>query len=170
VLVLDEPTNDLDMETLDLLEALLQDYTGTLFLVSHDRAFLDNVVTQSIAYEGDAKWREYVGGYSDWVRQRSAASAPQEAKRKATAPSRRKSPATKLSFNETRELEALPAAIEALEHEQAQITRELGRAGLYRDQPERVKALQDRYTAIENELMHKLARWEALEARQQVER
>ena len=168
VLVLDEPTNDLDMETLDLLEALLQDYAGTLFLVSHDRAFLDNVVTQSIAYEGDAKWREYVGGYSDWVRQRNAASAPQEAKRKATAPSRRRTPSTKLSFNETRELEALPAAIQALEHEQAEITRELGRAGLYRDQPERVKALQDRYTAIESELMHKLARWEELEARQKV--
>jgi len=74
VLVLDEPTNDLDMETLDLLEQLLQDYDGTVLLVSHDRAFLDAVVTQTIAYEGDGRWREYVGGYSDWIAQRPAAS------------------------------------------------------------------------------------------------
>jgi ATP-binding cassette subfamily F protein uup len=132
--------------------------------VSHDRAFLDNVVTQSIAYEGDAKWREYVGGYSDWVRQRSAASTPQDAKHKGAAPRVRTS-STKLSFRETRELEALPAAIAALESEQAGITAQLGDSALYRDEPGRVQALQARYTEIEAELMRKLARWEALEAK-----
>jgi ATP-binding cassette subfamily F protein uup len=169
VLVLDEPTNDLDIETLELLEALLQDYTGTLFLVSHDRAFLDNVVTQSIAFEAEGTWREYVGGYSDWLRQRSAPE-PQETKRKVAAlpPPRRRAPSTKLSFKEARELESLPAAIRTLEDEQADITRELADAGLYRAQPDRVKALQERYTAIENELMRNLARWEELEARQKV--
>jgi ATP-binding cassette subfamily F protein uup len=171
VLVLDEPTNDLDIETLELLESLLQDYGGTLFLVSHDRAFLDNVVTQSIAFEGDGVLREYVGGYSDWVRQR-AAPQPKETKGKeaatpASAPApRRKGPsAAKLTFKETRELEALPAAIAALEAEQAEITTQLGDPALYRDAPERVQALQARYTTIEAELMHQLSRWEALEAR-----
>ena len=175
VLVLEEPTNDLDIETLELLESLLQDYAGTLFLVSHDRAFLDNVVTQSIAFEGDGVLREYVGGYSDWVRQR-AASATKESKSKA-APAPPAAPGgaatkaakvVKLTFKETRELEALPRKIAALEEEQARITAELGDAALYRDQPERVKALQQRYTAIESELMQNLARWEALEARQKM--
>jgi ABC transport system ATP-binding/permease protein len=181
VLVLDEPTNDLDIETLELLEALLQDYRGTLFLVSHDRAFLDNVVTQSIAFEGDGKLREYAGGYSDYVRQRSAiaqvetpgaranaTTRPRNAADQApAAPLRKKASASaKLSYKETRELESLPQSIEALEQEQAAITRELADPALYRDQPERVQALQKRYAEIENHLMESLARWEALEARQ----
>jgi ATP-binding cassette subfamily F protein uup len=167
VLVLDEPTNDLDIETLELLEALLQDYTGTIFLVSHDRAFLDNVVTQSIVFEGDGVLREYVGGYSDWLRQRPAVA--EEKARKPDAPKalRQTPPAKtqKLTYNETRELEALPAAIAALEAEQAGITRTLGDAMLYRDEPQRVGALQKRYADIETELMERLARWEDLEAR-----
>ncbi|HYH43820.1 MAG TPA: ATP-binding cassette domain-containing protein [Burkholderiales bacterium] len=172
VLVLDEPTNDLDIETLELLESLLQDYTGTLFLVSHDRAFLDNVVTQSIAFEGDGVLREYVGGYSDWVRQRetrvpaeSARKAP-EVKEPAAQPARQKSPGAKLTYKETRELAALPEAIAALEKEQAEITEGLADPAIYRDDPKRVKALQQRHVAIEGELMRSLARWEELETRE----
>jgi ATP-binding cassette subfamily F protein uup len=170
VLVLDEPTNDLDIETLELLESLLQDYSGTLFLVSHDRAFLDNVVTQSIVFEGDGVLREFVGGYSDWVRQRAAAdsvrkeSAPKEA---AAQPARQKAPgAPKLTYKETRELAALPEAIAALEKEQAEITQALVDPAIYRDDPKRVKVLNERHAAIEAELMQSLARWAELEARQ----
>jgi ATP-binding cassette subfamily F protein uup len=177
VLVLDEPTNDLDIETLELLESLLQEYGGTLFLVSHDRAFLDNVVTQSIAFEGDGVLREYVGGYSDWVRQRSApavtvskdtktAQTPQ----KSAPPARQKSGGSaKLSFKETRELASLPETIAALEREQSDITAALADPEVYRDEPARVQALQQRYTAIETELMENLARWEALEAKQRLD-
>jgi ATP-binding cassette subfamily F protein uup len=167
VLVLDEPTNDLDIETLELLESLLQDYDGTLFLVSHDREFLDNVVTQVIAFEGDGVLREYVGGYSDWQQQRAAAAAaPSAAKPGATAPRPKRTASTqKLSFKETRELEAMPAKIASLEREQTEITAALADASLYRDQPARVQALQQRYASIEEELMTCLARWEELDAR-----
>jgi ATP-binding cassette subfamily F protein uup len=168
VLVLDEPTNDLDLETLELLESLLQDYTGTLFLVSHDRAFLDNVVTQSIGFEGDGVVREYAGGYSDWVRQREA---PAEAKssepvRRAQPQPRREKTSLKLSYKETRELETLPERIAALEAEQAGIASQLADAAVYRDEPGGVQTLQNRYSAIEDELTQCLARWEELEARQ----
>jgi ATP-binding cassette subfamily F protein uup len=169
VLVLDEPTNDLDIETLELLESLLLDYGGTLFLVSHDRAFLDNVVTEVIAFEGDGVLREYVGGYSDWLRQRSAP-AKKEKKTPVSRPAAdaaraKASTPAKLTFKETRELEALPGTIAALESEQSDVTRQLADSALYRDEPERVKALQARYTWIEAELMRWLARWEELEAR-----
>jgi ATP-binding cassette subfamily F protein uup len=139
--------------------------------VSHDRAFLDNVVTQVIAFEGDGVLREYVGGYSDWQRQRVAPARTGTAKPAATkpaAPVREKSRPVKLSYKETRELESLPQTISALEAEQSQITAQLSDAELYRTDPERVKALQARYGAIENELMESLARWEALEAKQAV--
>ncbi len=168
MLILDEPTNDLDIETLELLEALLQDYAGTLFLVSHDRAFLDNVVTQSIVFEGDGVLKEYVGGYADWLRQRPALETEQRSPKAATAKSERqqsRQKPTKLSFKEARELEALPASIAALEAEQADITRSLADAKLYKDEPERVGSLQRRYSDIESELMERLARWEDLEAR-----
>ena len=171
VLVLDEPTNDLDIETLELLEELLQQYDGTLFLVSHDRAFLDNVVTQVIAFEGEGTLREYVGGYSDWLRQRPAPvptepakAAPAKASGPVREPAARARP-VKLSFKEARELEALPGKIEALEAEQAEITGKLGDADLYRRDAEQVKALHARYAAIEAELMESLARWETLEAK-----
>jgi ATP-binding cassette subfamily F protein uup len=168
MLVLDEPTNDLDIETLELLEALLQDYTGTIFLVSHDRAFLDNVVTQSIVFEGAGVLREYAGGYSDWLRQRPAAVLDRtprkpEAPRAVRTASQQRT--QKLTYNETRELEALPAAIGALEAEQAEITRSLADATLYKDEPQRVATLQKRYGDIEAELMERLTRWEDLEAR-----
>ncbi len=170
VLVLDEPTNDLDIETLELLEALLQDYRGTLFLVSHDRAFLDNVVTQVIAFEGNGVLREYAGGYTDWQRQRvahpenaPAPNKPPERKPPSRAP--RSRPPSRLTFKETRELEAMPERIAGLEREQETITRELADPGLYRERPERVRELQERYAAVEDELMECLARWEELEAR-----
>ncbi len=127
VLVLDEPTNDLDIESLELLEAALQDYAGTILLVSHDRAFLDNVVTQTLAAEGDGTWKEYAGGYSDYLRQRTV-QKDEAAPKKSIAP-REKSKA-KLSYKETRELEALPREIEALEAEQQAARGEDGRARL----------------------------------------
>ena len=173
VLVLDEPTNDLDIETLELLEELLQDYAGTLFLVSHDRAFLDNVVTQTIASEGEGVWKEYAGGYSDWQRVRSSAkseasAAPRgqkvggRAKRAPAAPEPAKAG---ISYKEERELAELPVKIDALEKEQAQITAALADAALYRDHPEQVKQLNLRFAALEAQLASALSRWEELEAK-----
>ena len=169
VLVLDEPTNDLDIETLELLEALLQDYAGTLFLVSHDRAFLDNVVTQSIAFEGEGGWREYVGGYSDWLRQRSARAGAGAETRKTPLrrPSRRRARFQQNSRSRKRASSKRCPPRSRRWKPSRPTSRARSRIGdLYRDEPERVKALQERYTAIENELMRSLARWEALETRQ----
>ena len=167
VLVLDEPTNDLDIETLELLESLLQEYEGTLFLVSHDRAFLDNVVTQTIAYEGEGRWKEYAGGYEDWKRASAAtpaapdaAAEPAAAKADTRAPRRK----TKLSFNEARELERIPARLEALESEQAALAARLADPALYQDRSVDLKALNARHAEIEEELSRLLERWEALEA------
>jgi len=173
VLVLDEPTNDLDIETLELLEELLQDYSGTLFLVSHDRAFLDNVVTQTIASEGEGVWKEYAGGYSDWHRVKTSAKPVTGLARrgqKSDGRARKAPPGpapakTRLSFKEERELTELQIKIDALETEQKQITAALADAALYRDQPEQVKQLNLRFTALEKELAAALARWEQLEAK-----
>ncbi len=168
-IVLDEPTNDLDIETLELLEELLQDYKGTVFLVSHDRAFLDNVVTQVIAAEGDGYWKEYVGGYEDWERQRPAAgSSPAQAVKKETPPAKsaepekKSAPKVKLSFKEQRELDGLPERLAALEKEQADLTARLADPALYRDAPELAR-LQARVAVIEDEQLSALERWEALE-------
>jgi len=166
VLVLDEPTNDLDIETLELLESLLQEYAGTLFLVSHDREFLDNVVTQTIASEGGGEWKEYAGGYSDWQRVRSKLAAPERAKRKTAAlEPRRRTQSNKLGYKEGRELAELPARLQALEREQAEIAGKLADPALYRDRAGEVKELQLRHAAIEAELTQLLARWEELEAK-----
>jgi ATP-binding cassette subfamily F protein uup len=168
VLVLDEPTNDLDIETLELLESLLQEYAGTLFLVSHDREFLDNVVTQTIASEGGGDWKEYAGGYSDWQRVRSRDSrAPEAAKPKTAAlePRRRTQSKGKLGYKEERELAELPDRLEALEKEQGEIAGRLADPALYRDRPREVKPLQARHAAIEKELTQFLARWEELEGK-----
>jgi ATP-binding cassette subfamily F protein uup len=176
VLVLDEPTNDLDIETLDLLEELLQGYAGTVFLVSHDRRFLDNVVTSTIAWEGDPAyggreglWREYEGGYEDWKRQRERARVPVAAPPSVAAPpaspARPPAPRGKLSYKEQRELESLPARIAALEAEQQHIATRLASAELYTREPQSVPALQTRHEAIEAELMQALERWEALGSR-----
>ena len=172
VLVLDEPTNDLDIETLELLEELLAQYDGTLFLVSHDRAFLDNVVTQVIAFEGEGKLMEYVGGYEDWVRVKKFAATQQVPKSEtpakqapAVAAPKSKS-SSKLSFKEQRELEDIPQRISTLESEQEEITTTLSVANLYRDNPSHAKQLQMRNALIEEELLLLIARWEELESRQ----
>jgi ATP-binding cassette subfamily F protein uup len=169
VLVLDEPTNDLDIETLDLLETLLQDYAGTVFLVSHDRRFVDNVATSLIVAEGEGRWREYEGGIEDWLLQRARAPQPASATpapaAPAAAPPARSATPRKLGYKEQRELAELPARIEALEAEQRDLAAELATPALYTDEPRRVAALQARYEAIDTELLQALERWEALEAR-----
>jgi ABC transport system ATP-binding/permease protein len=178
VLVLDEPTNDLDIDTLELLEELLQSYAGTVFLVSHDRRFLDNVVTSTIVWEGDVSpglWREYEGGYEDWRTQRERAAALQEAARLAP-PAKAPPPAVasstravakprKLSYKEQRELDALPARIEALEVEQKELGVLMASADFYAGDPVRVESAQMRYAQIDDELLQALERWEMLGAR-----
>ncbi|MBB6576844.1 ATP-binding cassette subfamily F protein uup [Comamonas odontotermitis] len=181
VLVLDEPTNDLDIDTLDLLEELLQQYDGTVFLVSHDRTFLDNVVTSIIAAEGDGHWREYEGSVQDWLIQSrrardiaeqqasaQASKAAKEAKAAAPAPVTASAttpaaqPKRKLSYKDQRELDQLPARIEALETEQKAIQAELSDGSLYNSDYERAVSLQQRDAVIEEELLEALMRWEAL--------
>jgi ATP-binding cassette subfamily F protein uup len=168
LVVLDEPTNDLDIESLELLEQKLQDYSGTLLLVSHDRRFLDNVVTQTIAAEGNGQWREYVGGYSDWLKQRpaattSAAKVSAPAKRENTAPTASPKPRTKLSFKEQRELDSLPREIEALESEQGELTTRMSSPDYHRQGAEQLRADRKRLEEIEALLLAKFERWEALE-------
>ena len=172
VMVLDEPTNDLDIETLDLLEDLLARYDGTVFLVSHDRAFLDNVVTQVIAAEGEGDWKEYAGGYEDWLRTRPAAVpavAPVVPATPKTAPPPRKEAApdrpAKLSWKEQRELEGLPDRIAALETQQADVQARLGDPTLYKDAPQEVPVLKAQLEALEKDIDAALSRWEALESR-----
>ena len=172
LLVLDEPTNDLDIDTLELLEQLLQDYSGTVLIVSHDRTFLDNVVTQSIVFEGDGKLTEIVGGYADWLawkqrQQRAASETSQAAAPKSPASTASDKPAAKnkLSYKEVRELESLPGQIQALETEQAGVAQKLADPVLYQSAPQDAAALSARGEAIESELLEALARWEALEAK-----
>ncbi|SNX29320.1 ATP-binding cassette, subfamily F, uup [Polynucleobacter meluiroseus] len=186
VLVLDEPTNDLDIDTLDLLEQLLQEYKGTVFLVSHDRYFLDNVVTSIIANEGDGFWREYEGGYEDWKIQKArsdkiraanaggkGASTPKSVEKPA-APVVQVAPAVsvavksnvqKLNGKERHELEALPLQIEVLETEQADIGLEMSRPELYKNEPELAASMQARLSEVTSDLEKKLQRWEQLLSR-----
>ncbi|WP_310447218.1 ATP-binding cassette domain-containing protein [Thiobacillus sp.] len=167
LLVLDEPTNDLDIDTLELLEELLQEYSGTVLIVSHDRTFLDNVVTQSIVFEGDGKLTEIVGGYGDWLAWKNRQSQPQPVKAEAPKPAVSKSAAkSKLSFKEARELEALPALIQQLETEQMDIAGRLADPALYQTDAKGVAKLQARSEAIDDELLEALTRWEVLEAKQ----
>jgi ABC transport system ATP-binding/permease protein len=173
VLVLDEPTNDLDIDTLELLEELLEEYSGTVFLVSHDRMFLDNVVTQVIVAEGNGVWREYVGGYSDWERVRPKGTTPASAKSTPKTDSRQAAkevaaPATKqkkLGYKEQRELDALPAVIAGLEAEQKAISERLADPELYRQQPDEAKRLNQRFAEIDALLLENLEKWDALEAK-----
>lgn len=173
VLVLDEPTNDLDIDTLELLEELLEDFNGTVFLVSHDRMFLDNVVTQVIVAEGDGFWREYVGGYSDWERVRASSSSTtptQTAPKADNKPAAKDAPAApakskKLSYKEQRELETLPALIAQLEAEQKTISEQLADPELYRQRPDEVQRLNQRFEEIDNLLLENLEKWEAIEAK-----
>jgi ABC transport system ATP-binding/permease protein len=187
VLVLDEPTNDLDIPTLELLEELLADYDGTVLLVSHDRAFLDNVVTSVIASEGNGRWCEYVGGFSDWQVQRTRADelAQQDASRREPAPKdeaakgaagaagagaaaaggRNAQRTVKLSFNEQRELDALPEKIAALEAEQKAINEKLEDGSIFARDAKEGTRLTERFAALDDELLAALERWEELEAK-----
>ena len=174
VLVLDEPTNDLDIDTLELLEDLLQQYEGTVFLVSHDRRFLDNVVTSTLVFEGDGRWREYVGDVQDWLTQSARATALQRDRETAPAPapapaakqvSTTPTPAPakkKLSYKEQREFDALPALIAALEAEQASIGKDLENGQLFHSDPVRAAQLGVRHAEVEGEWLQALERWEAL--------
>ena len=180
VLVLDEPTNDLDIDTLELLEELLQGYEGTVFLVSHDRAFLDNVVTSTLVWEGPGQWREYEGGVQDWLAQSARWQAQQAPEAGAQVPAtdknldknepnrssdgREQLQKKKLSYKEQRELEALPGHIEALEAEQAGIRAALADGTLYQSNLQEAIALQARDAAIDDELTAALERWETLGA------
>lgn len=175
VLVLDEPTNDLDIDTLELLEELLAGFDGTVFLVSHDRTFLDNVVTQVIASEGNGYWKEYIGGYSDWERTRTAGNQSSKEKetqkRDAAAPQKDKVPNVlpkqkKLSYKEQRELEELPALIAQLESEQQSISQRLTDPELYKNHADQVQELNQRFAEIDALLLKSLERWEEIEARQ----
>jgi ATP-binding cassette subfamily F protein uup len=166
VLVLDEPTNDLDAETLELLEDRLMEYSGTILLVSHDRTFLNNVATSTIVFEGGGRLQEYVGGYDDWLRQRTAPdgpppAAPKEPKPRKDKPLKEKQ---KLSFKETRELEALPQKLEALEEEKQRLMTTLNSPAFYerRDAVE-IKKASDRLEALEKELDEAYRRWDELE-------
>ena len=168
LLVLDEPTNDLDIDTLELLEQLLQDYSGTVLIVSHDRTFLDNVVTQSIVFEGDGKLTEIVGGYADWrawkAGQTAAATSAKPAadNKPAAAP---KPAARKLSYKDARELEGLPARIAALEAEQAALAARLNDPAYHVNAGNDARAASARLEAIDAELLEVLMRWEELEGR-----
>jgi len=183
VLVLDEPTNDLDVESLELLEATLQQYAGTVLLVSHDRRFLDEVVTQTIAAEGEGRWKEYVGGYSDWLAQRPArkpdaafterSGSAKATQAHATPEPLRRPPASRppaarparLSYKESRELESLPARIEALEAEQAGLVARMSDAAYHRQDAAQLRVDRERLAAIEAELPSAYDRWLELEAR-----
>jgi len=180
VLVLDEPTNDLDLETLELLEAELVDWPGTLLLVSHDRAFLDNVVTSTFVFEADGRVQEYVGGYDDWLRQRAETSPPQR-----TRGTRREKPSEeqdsssvpsvssvvesstrrKLSYKEQRELEALPARIEALESEQTALNARIAGHDFYKEAPNDIRAALARADELHREIADAYARWHELDVR-----
>ena len=173
VLVLDEPTNDLDIDTLELLEELLEDYTGTVFLVSHDRTFLDNVVTQVIVAEGDGMWREYIGGYTDWERVRRVPLSPSAAIKVSKSESRGADTASvpaaakqkKLSYKEQRELDALPILIAELEAEQTAISAQLASPDMYKQKPDELQRLHQRFAAIDVQLLDALEKWEVIEAR-----
>jgi len=166
LLVMDEPTNDLDVETLELLEELLSDYDGTLLLVSHDRAFLDNVVTSALVFEGEGRVNEYVGGYSDWLRQRRRPEVPAAPKAKPAAERGASGTAEKkrkLSYKDQRELDALPARIEALEAEQAELQAVTSRPDFYQQDQAQVAPVLARMQALEAELEAVYARWGELE-------
>jgi len=174
VIVLDEPTNDLDIDTLELLEELLLGYSGTAFIVSHDRRFVDAVVTSTVAWEGDPAfggkpglWREYEGGITDWQTQRersrvSAAPPPVASPAPPVAPAPPATSRSKRSYKEQREFDALPARIAALEAEQKAIAEAIADPSLYAKDPQRATELHARYAQIDHELLEALERWEAL--------
>jgi ABC transport system ATP-binding/permease protein len=165
VLVLDEPTNDLDIETLEFLEELLLDFQGTLLLVSHDRAFLNNVVTSTLVFAGEGKIEEYVGGYDDWLRQRGSPQKPAAEKPREKPAAKARPTAVKITFKEERELEALPEKIRELEEEQKQIYQSLADPAFYRGGGNDAADANSRLQALEKELAAAYLRWEHLEER-----
>jgi ABC transport system ATP-binding/permease protein len=168
VLVLDEPTNDLDLETLELLEDQLIEWPGTLLLVSHDRAFLDNVVTSTFVFEGDGRVQEYVGGYQDWLRQRKPEAQSRKSERPSpdsASPHRSTASRKKLSYNEQRELDALPARIEALEFEQHALNARIAGPEFYKERADAIAASLARVETLQRELVDAYARWDELETR-----
>ncbi|MCG8382118.1 MAG: ATP-binding cassette domain-containing protein [Gammaproteobacteria bacterium] len=167
-LILDEPTNDLDIETLEQLESLLTNYTGTVLLISHDRAFLDNVVTSTWVFEGDGQIREYIGGYEDWLRQREAPSAPEEkkaAKEKKEPDTRNHKPKVqkKLSYKDQRELDQLPERVDMLETQVHELQQQMTSPDFYKQEKSAITAAQEQIKALEQQLEAAYARWEALE-------
>jgi ATP-binding cassette subfamily F protein uup len=173
LLVMDEPTNDLDADTLDLLEELVSQYAGTLLLVSHDRAFLDNVVTSTLVFEGEGRVKEYVGGYADWLRQsgKTAKAARPEApavpaREERSAPITAPLPATarRLSYKEQRELSALPEAIQRLEQEQSRLQGALNEPDFFKRDPAQAAAALQRLTVLAAELEAAYSRWDSLES------
>ena len=173
LLVMDEPTNDLDLETLELLEELLLDYPGTLLLVSHDRDFIDNVITSTLVMEGDGRVGEYVGGYSDWLRQRPsppATEATPGASSPAATPAPKQAPSAprpaKLSYKLARELEQLPARVEALEAEIETLSQRMNDPELFRGNPEQISGINQELSRLQADLDAAYARWEALESGQ----
>jgi len=170
LLVLDEPTNDLDIETLELLEALLTEWPGTLLLVSHDRAFIDHVVTSTLVFEGEGRVHEYVGGYSDWMHQKrhaapKKAEPPKRETRGASAPASPAGRTSKLSFKEQKELEKLPARIEGLEAEQQQLNAAVASPGFYKEGAEKIHQTLARLEEIQQALLDAYARWDELDSR-----
>jgi ATP-binding cassette subfamily F protein uup len=166
LLVMDEPTNDLDVETLELLEELLMDYQGTLLLVSHDRAFLDNVITSSLVFEGKGAIGEYVGGYTDWLRQKKTGGKPvKKTANSSPAADKTSQPVrpVKLSYKEQRELDSLPQLIESLDAEQAQLQEAMGDAGFYQQDPDTVASVLERFELVEKQLEECYSRWGELE-------
>jgi ATP-binding cassette subfamily F protein uup len=166
VLVMDEPTNDLDAETLDLLEDLLVEYEGTLLIVSHDRDFLDNVVTSTLVFEGDGRIGDYIGGYADWVREREKASARAAvaARAQEPAPAPKAKPPRKLTNKERRELDELPARIDAIEAEQHELGARLADPSFYRGERKAADGVKVRLDELERQHLVALARWEELGA------
>jgi len=168
VIVMDEPTNDLDVETLELLEDLLLDYKGSLLLVSHDRAFLNNVVTSTIVFEGEGEVNEYVGGYDDWIRQRKQIETSSKKQVKSKTDRQKKSPAQtrRLSYKEQRELVALPRKIEELEEEQKKLYKAVSDPLLYKNGDDEAAVIRTRLSTLDSELADAYQRWESLETLQ----
>jgi ATP-binding cassette subfamily F protein uup len=169
VLVMDEPTNDLDIETLELLEELLVDYKGTLLLVSHDRAFLNNVVTSTIVFEGEGEVNEYVGGYDDWLRQRKQVEKVSDKRKdgERELPGKESERPRKLSYKEKRELAALPGRIEALEAEQDQLHQTMSDPLFYKIHKDEIVNTKARLSTVDTELAATYQLWETLEELQQ---
>jgi ATP-binding cassette subfamily F protein uup len=166
LLILDEPTNDLDLETLDLLQEMLADYPGTILLVSHDRDFLDRVATSTLAFEGNGKWQEYAGGYSDMLLQRAAPDEPAKPKtatRAAALPQTTATSATKLSFKQLHELKQLTATIETLQAEITKLTAKLAEPGLYNRDIKAFRAASNALGEAEAKLANAEERWLELE-------